>query len=55
MKPKRHYRQMTAAKADEIRRAYFNREATQRELGERFGVTQHTVSRIVSGLVWVRV
>lgn len=51
-RPKRRYRHMDRAKADEIRRAYFAREANQRQLGERFGIGQNSVSRIVSGLVW---
>ena len=50
--PNTHYRHMDRAKAAEIRRAYFAREANQRQLGERYGIKQHTVSRIVSGQVW---
>ena len=52
MKPKTHYRHMTREKAHEIRRAYFAREAKQKELAERHGIKQHTVSRIVSMQVW---
>lgn len=51
-RPKRWYRNMTPERAREIRRAYFAREAKQAELAERYGVKQHTISRIVSGLVW---
>jgi len=51
-KPKSHYRHMTPAKAQEIRRAYFSREAKQAEIAQRFGVRQNTISRIVSGQVW---
>lgn len=54
MKPKRRYRHMTPEKAAEIRRAYFAREANQRQLGERYGITQHSISRIVSGYSWSR-
>jgi DNA-binding transcriptional regulator LsrR (DeoR family) len=43
---------MTREKAEAIRRAYFSREAKQAELATRYGITQHSVSRIVSGLVW---
>ncbi len=43
---------MNRAKAEEIRRAYFAREANQCELAERFGISQGSVSRIVSGRVW---
>jgi len=49
---KKHYRTMTREKAEEIRRVYFAREANQRELAERYGIRQHSVSRIVSGQVW---
>jgi len=45
---------MTPEKAAEIRRAYFNREANQRELAEQYGIRQNSVSRIVSGLSWSR-
>ncbi len=51
-RPKRWYRHMTREKAEEIRRAYFSRQAKQAELAARYGITQHSVSRIVSGLVW---
>jgi DNA-binding transcriptional regulator LsrR (DeoR family) len=51
--PKTHYRQMTRKKADEIRRAYFGREANQCELAKRHGLRQSSVSRIISGQVWV--
>ena len=52
MRPKSHYRSMTPAKAREIRRAYFAREAKQADLAARYGIRQNTVSRIVSGQVW---
>lgn len=51
-RPKSFYRSMTREKAQEIRRLYFSRQKNQRELGEMFGITQHSVSRIISGLVW---
>lgn len=54
-KPKSSYRHMTAEKAEEIRRAYFAREMKQHELGEKYGLRQGSVSRIVSGQTWVRV
>jgi DNA-directed RNA polymerase specialized sigma subunit len=50
--PSRRYRNMDRAKADEIRRAYFAREGTQKAIGERHGIGQNTVSRIISGIVW---
>ena len=54
MNPKRYYRHMTAEKAEAIRRAYFAREANQRELAERYGVRQGTVSKIISEQTWSR-
>ena len=51
-RPKSRYRNMDRGKAAEIRRAYFSREAKQKELAERYGIRQNTVSRIISGLVW---
>jgi DNA-binding XRE family transcriptional regulator len=50
--PKTYYRGMTWDKAQEIRRAYFAREAKQADLAKRFGVAISTISRIVSGHVW---
>ena len=52
MRPKTFYRHMTPAKAAEIRRRYFAREAKQLALAREYGVSQNTVSRIVSGLSW---
>ena len=52
--PKSRYRHMTPEIADEIRRRYFAREATQADLGRQYGIRQHSVSRIVSGLSWAR-
>lgn len=53
-RPKARYRHMDAVKATEIRRRYFAREAKQAELAAEFGVKQHTVSQIISGLRWSR-
>lgn len=50
--PKSRYRRMTREIAAEIRRAYLAREAKQRDLAARYGITQGNVSRIVSGQVW---
>ncbi len=52
--PKRYYRHMTPELAAEIRRRYFTREAKQAELAREYGIKQHSVSRIVSGLSWAR-
>ena len=52
LKPKSHYRGMTYELAEEIRRAYFSREANQAALARRYGCRQNTISRIVSGITW---
>ena len=51
---KRFYRDMTPAKAEEVRRLYFDERMKQTDIAERFGIRQASVSRIVSGLVWSR-
>ena len=53
-KPRSRYRHMTPAKASEIRRRYFARQAKQAELAREYGIRQHSVSRIVSGMSWAR-
>jgi DNA-binding transcriptional regulator LsrR (DeoR family) len=50
--PALKYLHMSPEKAAEIRRAYFGREAKQQALAERYGVTQATISRIISGDTW---
>ena len=49
---KRRYRNMTPAKARRIRHLYFEKGLRQWEIGKMFGITQHSVSRIVSGKSW---
>jgi DNA-binding transcriptional regulator LsrR (DeoR family) len=49
---KTKYRNMSKSKAQEIQRAYLNREGTQKALAARFGVSQPTVHRAVSGISW---
>lgn len=51
-RPKRHYRGMNRAKAEDVRFLYFTRRLKQREIAEIHGIKQNTVSRIVSGMVW---
>lgn len=52
MRPKRSYRNMNRAKAEEVRHQYFRLRLKQREIAEIHGIRQNTVSRIVSGMVW---
>lgn len=57
IRPKRFYRHMTPARADEIRQLYFAklRLHTQKQLAVMFGVVQSSISKIISGRVWERV
>jgi DNA-directed RNA polymerase specialized sigma subunit len=43
---------MSPEKAQEIRRKWFAREATQSELGRQYGMAQASVSRIICGYYW---
>jgi DNA-binding transcriptional regulator LsrR (DeoR family) len=43
---------MNQKKAEEVRHLYFKERKKQREIAEQFGITQGSVSRIVSGLSW---
>jgi len=46
-----NYKSMDKPKAERIRELYFNRfyRYTQKELSQMFGMTQSSISRIVSG------
>ena len=44
---------LTLSDVAEIRRAYDAREVSQRAIGERFGITQQSVSAIVRGRTWL--
>lgn len=50
--PKKSYRGMTQEKADEIRRLYFSRAMSQKQLSLHFQLSQGSISRIISGLTW---
>jgi transcriptional regulator with XRE-family HTH domain len=50
--PKQNYRGMNHERAQKIRELYLQRAATQKQLAERFGVSQGTISKIVSDQVW---
>lgn len=50
--PKQNYRGMDRERAQKIRELYLQRAATQKQLAERFGVSQGTISKIVSDQVW---
>lgn len=52
--PKKYYRDMNHDKADEVRRLYFSREMTQKQLAAKFQISQSAVCRIVSGWTWVK-
>ena len=50
----RHYRHFKREDADEVRRLYFSRQMTQKQLAAKFGLSQSAVCRIVSGWTWVK-
>ena len=50
--PKQNYRGMNQERAQKIRELYLQRAATQKQLAERFGVSQGTISKIISDQVW---
>lgn len=51
-KPMSKYRHMNHEKAEEMRALFFCREFNRKELAQKFQVSQATVSRIISGLIW---
>ena len=48
-------RKLTAADVRKIRRLWERSDLSQREIGERFGVHQVTISSIVRGVTWADV
>lgn len=53
MRTKTYYRHMTPMAAKAIRDLYFIGKFKQRELAHGFSLRQSSVSRIVSGQVWL--
>lgn len=51
-KPMSKYRHMTPEKAEEMRALFFSRRFKRKELAQKFEVSEATVSRIISGLIW---
>jgi DNA-binding transcriptional regulator LsrR (DeoR family) len=49
---KTFYRHMNQDKAEEIRRLYFSRVLTQKQLAEKYQISQSAVCRIISGWTW---
>lgn len=52
LKPKSRYRHMNPEIAERIRKEYVPRVVTQKILGERYNLRQHSVSRIISRQTW---
>lgn len=52
MAAKRFYRTMNKKRADRIRVLYFEHKLKQQEIADIFGITQGSVSRILSCCVW---
>jgi DNA-binding transcriptional regulator LsrR (DeoR family) len=51
---KTFYRNSNLRVAMEVRDLYFARVFKQAELGELYGLSQSTVCRMISGVVWVQ-
>jgi len=50
---KSHYKNMNPDKAKDIRRLYFVEKLKQQAIADMFGIRQGSVSRVISGQVWV--
>lgn len=50
--PMRHYRHFKREDADEVRRLYFSRQMTQKQLADKFKVSQSAICRIISNHTW---
>lgn len=50
----RHYRHFKREYADEVRRLYFSREMTQKQLAKKFNVSQSAICRILSNSTWAK-
>ena len=46
------YRHMTREKAEEMRALFFSGQLKRKELAQKFQVSEATVSRVISGLIW---
>ena len=51
-KPMSKYRHMTREKAEEMRALFFSGQLKRKELAQKFQVSEATVSRVISGLIW---
>ena len=49
---KKIYKGRTRQDADEMRRLFFKEHLKRKEIAERHGVSQATVSKIISNQVW---
>jgi len=49
----RSYNKVTMSLADEIRRVYKSGNVSQRELAERYGISQPNISLIVTDQTWI--
>jgi DNA-binding transcriptional regulator LsrR (DeoR family) len=52
--PMRNYRHFKREDADEVRRLYFSRQMTQKQLAAKFGLSQSAICRIVSNHTWAK-
>lgn len=52
--PMKQYRHFKREDADEVRRLYFSRQMTQKQLAAKFKVSQSAICRIVSNHTWAK-
>jgi DNA-binding transcriptional regulator LsrR (DeoR family) len=52
--PMSKYRDFKREYADEVRRLYFSRQMTQKQLAYHYKISQSTVHRIISDKVWIK-
>ena len=52
--PMSKYRDFKREYADEVRRLYFSRQMTQKQLAAKFGISQSAICRIVSNHTWAK-
>lgn len=52
--PMSKYRHFKREDADEVRRLYFLRQMTQKQLAAKFNVSQSAICRVISNHTWAK-
>ena len=50
----KQYRHFKREDADEVRRLYFSRQMTQKQLATKFGLSRSAICRIISNHTWAK-